>query len=269
MQAVSTLFVFQQKKGTLTISLANREGGSAVTQCSGNAYCCGGDNCDCNTGQNVIMIPGPSNIMTIIDNPAATVTVTYQTRTPSPSPKTSSITKTMIISPTTTGPASPTTTLSSTTNTTPSTGTTASPNTVSASTDALTQIPSTGISTQPLPASTQTGYPTSVPDSNNVLKIGLGLGIPLGVLAIAVIVYLAWRHGRHQRKAKLAEAARIQSMVDESVQKRVGSQRWDAPPQELPPGPPGEMMMPSPQYSAWELPAGRKSVPASRSPATR
>ncbi|MCJ1292057.1 hypothetical protein MMC34_003607, partial [Xylographa carneopallida] len=155
----------------------NQEGGSAVIQCNADTFCCGGDDCDCNTGQNVITIPGTLDIQTIIPNAAATTTITYT-----------------VVTETT-----PTTATSST----------ASTNTLSLSSDSLTT--SLVVTTTPQQSSfssigsaspaTATPILSTASASNNAMTIGLGVGIPLGILLIAGIVYLAWFRGRRQHRS--------------------------------------------------------------------
>ena len=158
--------------------LANREGGSAVLQCSDpNVFCCAGTGCDCDTNRGVTRLPGGLATITVIDNPDATTTLSYSPLVPSTSTS-----------------AASSSAASSTLTTALSSSTTSSMSSalVSTSTASLTAsaAPTGG-------SAASNAVPTASPTPNDQsLKLGLGLGIPLGVLVLAGLAGTFWWLGR-------------------------------------------------------------------------
>ena len=179
---------------SLTRSLANRNGGSGLFNCSQpSLYCCAGLGCDCDIGNGLSTILGSTSTTTVIPNPSAVTSVTYS-------------------------PFTSTTTRRISTNT-PS---------VSTSTSSLGKTSSSSISLPTLPTSTgsTSSCPTRVSHhhettkgsgSSTALKAGLGVGVPVGIIATTVAVIFMWRRSRRQPRSQDALIQPTESRRDAGV----------------------------------------------------
>jgi len=119
-----------------------------------------------------------------------------------------------IITPTTTShaslnPSTVTSTPSSNASLNPSTVTSTPSSNASLNPNTMTSTPSSNTSLNP---NTMTSNPSST--HNNSLSIGLGVGIPLGIIAIGTLAFLAWelrRHNNIQERTRASPAPAYQS----------------------------------------------------------
>ena len=184
------------------------DGGERVQKCEDSAsdtYCCIGgtlNSCDCKTGKNALRFAGTPSVLT---------TIGYSSMSPSPS--TSSALSTS---------APAVTSLSY------FTSSTFSSSTVSISSTMTVQ--SALFTSSLIPASTSAATPPITPSSagpSNSVTIGAGLGVPLGVIALALLGFFAFRaqcykkqlQAAYQRSQKTAAETGAETPIKRSFRK--------------------------------------------------
>lgn len=145
----------------------NDSGGNAMEFCSGDIWLCDSNEkpSNCSTGENTVTLLGGTDALTTIGVAPA-------------------------VTPSTSSSSSSTTSSSTSTTSTESSSTSTSTSSSTSPTDQSSTSPPQPAAASGTPeASSSSGLSTGA-------KAGIGIGVPLGVMAIAVIAYFAWRQGR-------------------------------------------------------------------------
>lgn len=129
-----------------------------------DSYCCiDGGGCDCASGTSTLRFQGTPSVIT-------TIGVTSASSSP----------------------------VSTTSSSSPSTSTTSK--SAAASTTSRSSASSSAVPISTSPPSAASGVPKSSSSSNSALKVGLGVGIPLGALVLVLAAYLVFRKRQQQAK---------------------------------------------------------------------
>jgi hypothetical protein len=141
-------------------------GGNTMQMCNSTTFCCYGGTpmtCDCQTGFNVTVFTADDNVFTTIDQRAGASS---------------------------TAPASSSTSTSTSTFTSTSTSATTAASAMTARSSTLSDSAA---------AATSTGAGAGLTQGQNLgglttgAKIGIGVGVPIGVMALAILGFMYWR----------------------------------------------------------------------------